>query len=123
MMNRVERRFPRIVRINELLREVIAEELERIDDERLNLMTITGVTVDPDLRHARVWVASLPEEAAEGLAEHRVRLQAAVGRQVHLKYTPELRFLPDPAIAAGDRVEEILRDLHREDVEGKGRSE
>jgi len=120
MVNRVERRFSRMARVNELLREVIAEELERLDDERLNLTTVTGVTVDPDLRRARVWLASLSEEAAEGLAKHRVRLQAAVGRQVHLKYTPELRFLPDPAVAAGSRVEEILRDLHRESSQGEG---
>ena len=76
------------------------------------MSTVTGVTVDPDLRHARVWFSSLSPEATVALGEHRVRLQAAVGRQARLKRTPELEFRADPAVATGDRVEDILRGLH-----------
>jgi len=102
--------------VNELLREVIADALERIDDDRLPLTTVTGVTADPDLRHATVWYSALREGAGDALVEHRVQLQAAIGREVRLKRTPELAFKLDPAIATGTRVEEIIRDL-REDEE------
>ena len=105
------RDFPRTARVNELLREVIAEELERIDDPRLELATVTGVTTDADLRHARVWLSSLDEEAGTALAAHRRRLQAAVGRQARLRRTPELTFQADPAVATGARVDDILRSL------------
>ena len=57
-----------------------------------------------------------PEEVAAALASHRVRLQAAVGRQLRIKRTPELSFSPDPAIAVGTRVEEILRGLRHDEV-------
>jgi ribosome-binding factor A len=97
--------------VNELLREILAEELERIDDRRLGLATVTGVTVDGDLRHAKVWLSSLDEASAEALAEHRWRLQAAVGRQARLRRTPELTFSADPGVAAGTRVDDILRNL------------
>jgi len=106
-----DRRYPRTARVNELVREVVAEELERIDDERLELVTVTGVDVEPDLRRAVVWFTSLTESVDEVLAEHRVRLQAAIGRQVRMKRTPELTFRPDPAISTGRRVEDILRQL------------
>ena len=53
------RSFPRTARINEALREVIAEELELIGDERLDLFTVTGITTDPDLRQANVWYSTL----------------------------------------------------------------
>ena len=107
------RRYPRTARINELLREVLAEELERRVDEdpRLDLLTVTAVNAEPDLRHATVLLSSLPDEAAEALAEHRIALQAAIGRQVRLKRTPQLAFEADPAVASGQRVEEILRGL------------
>lgn len=107
------RRYPRRLRVNELLREVLAEELERLEDEdpRLGLLTVTGVESEPDLRHAVVLLASLPDGAAEALEEHRVRLQSAVGRQVRLKRTPRLAFEADPAVASGARVEDILRGL------------
>lgn len=109
-----DRRYSRLDRVNEALREVLGDELELVDDERLELVTVTGVRVDSDLRRAQVWFDTLGprEEVAGALAEHRVRLQAAVGRQLRLKHTPELTFYPDPAIAVGTRVEEILRELH-----------
>ena len=107
------RRYPRIARVNELLREVVADAIERLDDDDLALATVTGVTADPDLRRATVWMASLGEPAAEALARHRVELQAAIGRQVRMKRTPELAFKADPAVATGTRVEEIIRHLPR----------
>jgi len=114
-----QHRYPRTARLNELCREILAEELEKLDDdERLELVTITHVDVDPDLRRARVEFAALGEgedEAAEALAEHRVRLQAAIGRQARLKRTPELRFAVDQAIEQGARIEELLRGDGRDD--------
>ena len=108
-------RYPRVARVNELCREIVAEELERIDDERLELVTITHVGVDPDLRRAVVEFSRLgrdEEVAAEALAEHRVRLQRAIGRQARLRCTPELTFRLDEVIRTGARIEELLRE-HR----------
>jgi ribosome-binding factor A len=111
-----ERRYSRLDRVNEVLRQVIADELERVDDEKLELVTITGVKAEADLRQAVVWFDTLKDvgDVAEALTRHRVRLQAAIGRELHLKRTPGLTFAPDPAIAAGTRVEAIIRDLHRD---------
>jgi ribosome-binding factor A len=110
--------YSRLARVNELLREVIAEELRQIDDERLALVSVTGVDTERDLRRARVWMSSLSDDAGVALARHRPRLQGAIGRQVRLKRTPELAFEADPAIATGARVEDILRGL-REDEHGE----
>ena len=112
------RQYPRTARLNELLREILADELERLDDDRLVLVTVTHVTVDPDLRHALVEFSSLGEgedDAMEALAENRIRLQSAIGRQARMKRTPELRFAVDTAIARGARIEELLRDDHGAD--------
>ncbi|HEX8770168.1 MAG TPA: 30S ribosome-binding factor RbfA [Acidimicrobiales bacterium] len=111
-----KRGYSRLERVNEALREVIAEELELIDDEQLALVTVTGVNAQSDLRRAVVWFSALssgkpPAEVAEVLGTHRVRLQAAVGHQLRLKRTPELVFQSDPAIDVGTRVEDILRAI------------
>lgn len=105
------RRYPRSLRVNELLREVIAEELREIDDVRLRLATVTGVQCEPDFRNAVVLMDSIDEPMAEALEEIRPALQAAIGSQVRLKRTPRLKFEADPAIESGERVEEILRSL------------
>ena len=114
---RPARRFPRVARINQVLREVIAEELERLSDTdpRLRLVTVTHVHADPDMARASVLFSSLTDEAREALEEDRVRLQAAVARQVRMKRTPLLSFGEDPAVQTGMRVEEILRQLERDE--------
>lgn len=105
------RRYPRRLRVNELLREVIAEALAGVDDPRLKMATVTAVESDPDFRHAMVLLSSMTPDSLEALEEHRAELQGAIGREVRLKRTPRLSFDVDPAIESGFRVEEILRGL------------
>ena len=110
------RHYPRTARLGRLLQEIVAEELERVasKDERLPLVTVTHVDVEPDMRHAIVLLSSLDEETEAALQAHRPRLQAAIAREGRLKRTPQLSFRADPAVSSGARVEEILRGL-RED--------
>jgi ribosome-binding factor A len=109
------RRYPRMARINEVVRESLADELERMSDPRLTMVTVTGVDVGRDLRHAKVYYAALGRDDAEideALRKATPHLRGVLGRQVRLKYLPELEFRPDPAIEQGQRVEEIIRNLH-----------
>ena len=103
--------YPRTARLDRLIAQIVAEELERIDDPRLYLATVTGVSTDSETTQATVWFGSLTHEGRMALTELRTRLQSAVARQTHLKNTPRLSFATDPAIETGTRVEEILRDL------------
>jgi ribosome-binding factor A len=110
------RQYPRTARLNKLVHQIVADALEEIDDERLELVTVTSVEVEPDLRHAVVFYDSLQGEAGdaevlEALGEARVRLQAAIGRQARVKRTPELAFRPDLAVRGGDRIDSILREI------------
>jgi len=107
-------RYPRAARHGETLREVIAEELVRIDDERLAFVTVTSIDVDPEMNRAVVYYDSLADsdsaDIRDALAAHRVRLQSAVARQVRSKKTPVLDFRPDEVIQSAMRIEQILRD-------------
>jgi ribosome-binding factor A len=112
-----------MARVNELLREVVAEEIELLAaaDNRLELLTVTAVNCDPDLRHAKVLFATLADPALAALGDVRPRLQKAVAQQVKLKRTPQLSFERDPAIEAGAKVEEILRAIQlQEQARGRG---
>ena len=40
------------------------------------------------------------------------RLQGVIGTQVRMKYTPTLEFAIDPGIRGGERIDQILRELH-----------
>lgn len=106
-----QRRYPRTARLDEVVLEVLASELERLDDPRLDLVTLTGVDVANDLSHATVWFAARrdPDGAGVALAAAAPRLRGIVGRQVRMKQVPRLDFRADPAIETGARVEELLR--------------
>ena len=119
MANRGASRYPRTARVGELLREIVAEELSRLDDPRLDLVAVTKVTVDRELEKAVVWFDTLagPEdddEVVAALDEHRVRIQAAVGRQARLRRTPHLVFRPDEVTRGAERIDDILAQLGRD---------
>ena len=114
------RDYPRTARLNQLFHEILAEELEKVDDERLELVTIMSVECESDLRHATVHFDTLGGEdddadVLEALAQHRHTLQAAIGRQARVKRTPELLFKPDDVTRSAARLEEVLRELRTED--------
>jgi len=108
-------RYQRVDRVGELVREIVAGGIGRLDDLRLVPVAITGVEVDNELSRAVVFYDVLDEadraEAAEALEEHRHRLQQSLGRQSRLRRTPTLSFELDPSIGAARRIEEILDAL------------
>jgi ribosome-binding factor A len=108
--------YARVTRVSELVHQILADELERIDDDRLELVTVMSVSVEPDLRRAVVVVdnpdgADRDVEVFESLGEHRWLLQAAVGRQARLKRTPTLTFQPDAVGRSAHRIESVLRTI------------
>ena len=109
--------YPRSARVNQILREVISEEILRLGDvdERLGLLTVTGVETTADLRQAMVFLDSLDDERAAALEERRGQIQSSVNAQTRLKRTPKLTFIADPAIASGNAVEDVLRRQRHDD--------
>jgi len=109
---------PRMRKVNEQLREVVAEAVVGLKDPRIGFLTITGVECAPDLRHATVFYSVLGTEqevasTARALASAGRKLQAAVASEVRLKYTPVLEFRVDPSIEHGARISKILFDLDK----------
>ena len=107
-------KYPRGARVGATLREIIADELVRIDDERLSLVSITGIDVDPELNRAIVFFDSLDgedgdEAILEALGEYRIRLQSSIAKQIRTKKTPILDFRPDLVIRSAERIDAILR--------------
>lgn len=104
-----------MLRVNSTLREVLAEAVERMNDSRLEMVSITGVDTAPDLRRATVYFDVLGsddyEPALAALRGAARRLQGAIGAQVRMKYTPMLEFEIDPGISGGEQIDAILRSI------------
>ncbi|HOC00903.1 MAG TPA: 30S ribosome-binding factor RbfA [Verrucomicrobiota bacterium] len=110
-------------RRHERVRELIKRELSSIllrefPVSEVGLLTVNEVALAGDLQSAVVYVGVVgsPEQRRQGLAalnQQRARIQSMVASAVVLKYTPQLRFVADEAIARGNRVLEIIEEIER----------
>jgi ribosome-binding factor A len=104
-------------RVADQIRSEIASLLTRdVHDPGVGFVTLTRVTVTPDLQHARVHYTSLGDEkarAATGRALERAApfLRRQLGSRLRLKRVPELQFIYDESIAGQDRVERLLNEF------------
>ena len=113
-------RVPRMRKVNELLREVIADEVHLLSDPRIGFVTITGVDCAPDLRTAKVYYSVLGDDdertATQQALQHSApHIQEAMAGQVRLKYLPRLRFVRDESVERGLRMEQLLREIGSDD--------
>lgn len=112
-----KRHYPRTARLNTLLQQISADFLDRIDDDRIPFLTVTGVEVDSDLNKAQVFISTFEDESAdadilEALADYRKPLRGEIAQQARLRKTPDVVFLFDPAVREGARIETILSELN-----------
>jgi ribosome-binding factor A len=106
----------RMRRVNEAVRAVVADALGGLSDPRIGLVTITGVSITPDLREGTVYVAVYGSErkrkaTLDGLESAHSYLQACVARELRLKRTPHLSFEYDPSVEEGVRMTKLIDEL------------
>lgn len=119
----------RQLRAGELVRHALADILGQgeLHDEALAgaLVTVTEVRMSPDLRHAVCFVEPLggahAGEVVEALNRHARFLRGRLGREIELKFTPDLKFVHDQSFDEASRIDalfrrpEVQRDLEDED--------
>src|SRR5579862_8919731 len=106
----------RMRRVNESVRQVLAEALPALKDPRIGLVTVTGVDTTADLRHATVYVSVLGSgrrrrTSLAGLAAAHGVLQARLASELRLKRTPQLTFEYDPSVERGVRMTRLIDEL------------
>jgi len=111
-------------RRNERLAEEIREEVARIiggglKDPRIGFVTVTRVSLNADLRTARVYVGVLGEPAQReksmaGLGQAAGFIRRELGRRIRTRHTPELSFHYDTGLDATDRIAQLLKEASTE---------
>ena len=108
--------FKRTDRVNETLREIVATQLERLGDERLELVTVTSVVTAGDLAEATVYYSAMTmdeersAEVPEALDEVRWRIQKVINSSMRTRKVPQIHFEKDDVLASALRIEEILAE-------------
>jgi ribosome-binding factor A len=108
-----------------VIREIVAGELERLGDERLEMVTVTGVRVDGSLDTADVFYSAFTaeedgrlDELDEAFEDVRWRIQKKVNGAIRARRTPQIRFRPDDVLEGALRIEEIIESVSPRSLEG-----
>ena len=121
MRNRKKTEGSRSQRVGELLIGFVSRLLARtLDDSRVQGVTLTGVDVRPDLKHARIFFtvrdgASSKDEALAGLRGAAGFIRGRIAAELNLRYVPALEFFYDEAPDRARRIDDLLKDVAPEE--------
>jgi ribosome-binding factor A len=112
----------RMARVQRLAKQVLGEAIHDLKDPRIGFATVTAVRISPDLQHARVLVSVLgtqdeQDQTMKGLESAKAHLRATLGREVRMKYLPELTIELDHTSEEAEHLESVFRRIH-EDGDG-----
>lgn len=115
----------RMRRVNESVREVLAEALGELKDPRIGFVTVTGVETSADLKHATVFISVLGserkrEQSLAGLEAAHGVLQKRIAAELRLKRTPQLTFQYDPSVERGVRMSKLIDELVTDNDDAEG---
>ena len=113
----------RIKKVNQQVKREIGRIIhQELGDPRLQFVTVTDVDVSRDLRSARIRFSVLGEESQIQAAQHGLEgakgmIRKLLGKNVNLRYTPDLLFIYDESVEMSVRIEETLKEIHDEHEE------
>lgn len=107
----------RLDRVNESIKRELGLLLSREFTFQAKLVTVKEVDITPDLKSAHVYIGIIgtPDEQRAAMAQlhdARSRLQHELSRRIVLKFTPHLHFKLDETGERGDRILQIIEELH-----------
>ena len=87
-----------------------------LKDPRVGFVTVTGVRMTPDLRHARIFVSAMgtdrqKEESLETLNRATGWIRRELGQRIRMKFLPEIAFETDTSLEYGERIDKLLDEI------------
>jgi ribosome-binding factor A len=107
----------RAARVGEqILKEMAFLILEKVKDPRVRNVTLTGIELSNYLKQAKIYYSVMGDQeqiarANEGMESARGFIKREIGLRLKLRYVPEMRFIHDPSLAAGSRMEQLLDEI------------
>ncbi len=108
----------------ERLESTFVEEISKIlmtevKDENIRFVTITGCDITNDLSFAKVYFTVLEddqkEEVLKALQKASSFIRGKLSERVEIRHTPELKFIYDESISYGEKIEEIIEEIHEKE--------
>lgn len=113
----------RRLRMAEQMKKEIGDILRQLKDPGLGFASVVSVELSGDLRHAKVYVSVLGDDAAKretmgALERARGFVRTEIGRRIRMRHTPEIQFILDESIEHGARITRLLREIRVPEGQG-----
>ena len=100
----------------QIQQEVSAMLTRNIKDRRIGFVTVTGVEMSPDLRHARIYVSAMgtdrqKRETLDALNHAVGWIRRELGQRIRMKFLPEIVFRTDSSLEYGERIDRLLDEI------------
>lgn len=111
--------FKRSQRIADRIMEEVSDVLHReVGDPRMSMITVTGVKVSDDLRHARIYFVEMGQETCQKQTQEALKraggfVRRELAKRLQMRYVPEIDFLVDESFAYGNRIDRLIHEIHR----------
>jgi ribosome-binding factor A len=112
----------RIDKIENLIKEEISLIfLRKLQDPAFGFLTVTNVKVSPDLKIARIYISVLEKEKRESVL-HKVNdingfIRTELASRIRIKFIPELKFFIDDTLDYVEKIENLIKQIHKDDNE------
>ncbi|QSV45194.1 ribosome-binding factor A [Geobacter benzoatilyticus] len=109
--------YKRSDKVSEAIHELVSSLIVKgLKDPRIGFMTITGVKVTDDIRHATIFYTVMGGEderkaTAQGLNSAVGFIRKEVGKELRLRFAPEIIFKYDDSIEYGNRIDKLLKEI------------
>ena len=115
--------FSRTSRISEVIMRELAQMIQQeVSDPRVGMVTVSHVSVTPDLKYAKVYITRLngiesekdAYECIAGLTNAAGFLKRGIAKRVEIRTIPELRFYYDKSLEHGFHMDELIAKANKD---------
>jgi ribosome-binding factor A len=88
-------------------------------DRRIGFVTVTGVQMSPDLRHAKIFISLMGSEnekkdSLSTLNHATGWIRRELGQRIRMKFLPDIVFLMDTSQEYGERIDKLIGEIHEQ---------
>jgi len=111
----------RTERVAEEIRHQIADVLKKeLSDQQIGLVTVTRVRISPDLKQAKIYLSFIGNKVPAEICIDKInfrkkQIRMGLSQKIHLRFIPELSFYYDDTIEYANRIDELIKQIHKDD--------
>lgn len=110
----------KIEKLNDQFVEEISAIIQtEVKDNDISFVTITGCDITSDLSFCKVYFTVLDDTKKDTTLKALNRassfIRGQISKRIEIRHTPELKFIYDESVLYGNKIENIIKEIHEKE--------